>query len=487
MRVFLVLACAWCGFAQNETAVRIESGSITGKNAGEVREWLGIPYAAPPVGDLRWRPPEPPRRWEGVRAMDHVGAACIQAALGGIGAVNLPQSEDCLTLNVWAPKNARQAAVMFWIHGGAFVEGSGGIPIYNGAALARQGVVVVTINYRLGPLGFFAYPGLSAESKGEPAANFGIMDQIVALGWVRRNIAVFGGDPRHVTAWGESAGAMSVYVLMTSPPARGLFARAIAESGPIFGPMRTLAQAEQSGEQRARDWGADNLKALRALPARTFASGGLRDVGPVIDGKYVPAEPRKVFAEGRQAAVPFLLGANNFEASLMGMFSGIGERLADLLGTNGRKLYGDDAHARAQQIFTDAGFLEPTRFLAGRTAKAGQPAWLYYFSYVLERRRARAPGAMHGGEIPFVFDNLSEGPLALMATAEDRKMAETVSGYWVSFAKTGDPNGEGRPQWPAFRMATDKLLELGPEIVVREDFRKPQLDFIGQVRAALGQ
>ncbi len=476
--------------------MRIQSGSISGTDSGEVRAWLGIPYAAPPVGDLRWRPPQPPPRWEGVRAMDHLGAACIQAALGGIGTLGLPQSEDCLTLNVWAPKNARQAAVMFWIHGGAFVEGSGGISMYNGANLARQGVVVVTINYRLGPLGFFAYPELSAETAapgGKPAApagtaNFGIMDQVAALRWVRDNIAAFGGDPRKVTVWGESAGAMSVYMLMTSPPARGLFARAIAESGPIFGPMRTLAEAERSGVERAREWGAADLQALRALPAKTFSSAGLRDAGPVIDGKYVPEEPRRVFAGGRQAAVPFLVGANSFEASLMTMFSGIGPRLAGMLGANGRKLYGNqDEGERVQQIFTDAGFLEPTRFLAARVEKTGRPAWLYYFSYVAERRRARSHGAMHGGELPWVFDNVDAGPLALVATAQDRRMAQTVSAYWVNFAKTGDPNGPALPPWPAYRASTDKLLELGPEITVAEHFRKPQLDFIERVRAALGQ
>ena len=294
MRALPLLACAWCACAQNADTVHIQSGTIAGKETAEVRAWLGIPYAAAPVGNARWRPPQPPPRWQGVRSMDRVGPACIQAALGGIGAAGLPQSEDCLSLNVWAPRDARQAPVMFWIHGGAFVEGSGGSGIYNGAALARQGVVVVTINYRLGALGFFAHPQLSAESK-EPAANFGIMDQVAALAWVQKNIAAFGGDPRNVTVWGESAGAMSVYALMVSPPARGLFARAIAQSGPIFGPMPTLAQAERSGADRARAWGAADLKALRALPATTFASGGLRDAGPVIDGKYVPEEPRRVF------------------------------------------------------------------------------------------------------------------------------------------------------------------------------------------------
>ena len=455
---------------------------------GEVRAWLGIPYAAPPVGDLRWRPPQPAARWEGVRAADQVGAACIQAALGGLGGSHLPQSEDCLTLNVWAPKDARDDAVMFWIHGGAFVEGSGGSPAYNGAALARQGVVVVTLNYRLGELGFFAHPELTRESPGRPAANFGLMDQMAALRWVQRNIAAFGGDPKQVTVFGESAGAMSIYMLMTSPEARGLFARATAESGPVFGSMRTLAQLERTGEERAAAWGAADLKALRTLPSQTFTHAGLA-AGPVIDGKYVPEEPRIAFAEGRQAPVPFLLGANSYEASLMALLGVSADRLGALAAAGAerlRELYGDDPQRRAQQIFTDAGFLEPTRFFAARMEKSGKPAYLYYFSYVAERLRARLQGVPHGGEILFVFDNFPVGALASTLSERDRTMADMVSRYWVNFARTGNPNGPGLPEWPAYRAATDSLLELGSEVAVREHFRRPQLDMIEQVRRANG-
>jgi para-nitrobenzyl esterase len=438
------------------------------------------------VGDLRWRPPQSPARWEGVRAMQQVGAACIQSPLGAARASSLPQSEDCLTLNVWAPKNARQAAVMVWLHGGGFVQGSGGLPFYSGQSLAGKGVVVVTLNYRLGDLGFFAHPELSRESPGEPAVNFGLMDQIAALRWVQKNIAAFGGDPKQVTLFGESAGAMSVYTLMASPAARGFFARAIAESGPILGPMRTLAQLERSGQERARAWGAQDLKALRALPAQTFSHPGL--TGPAIDGKYVLEEPRAAFAEGRQAAVPFLLGANSFEASLMALLGISGSGLTALTGLGDEKLrevYGDDPQRRTQQIFEDAGFLEPTRFFAARMQKTGTAAYLYYFSYVAERRRAQSPGAAHGGEVLFVFDNPPSGALASLMTEADLKMADTVSAYWVNFAKTGNPNASGLPGWPAYRASTDRLLELGPEIAVRENFRKPQLDRIEQVRSLM--
>jgi para-nitrobenzyl esterase len=487
MRCLLFFLAASCSFGQSQPAVSIDSGSISGIDTADVRAWLGIPYAAPPVGDLRWRAPQPAAHWQGVRAADKVGPACIQAMLGGRAAGNAPQSEDCLTVNVWAPKEARQLAVMVWIHGGAFVQGTGGSPYYSGASLAHKGVVVVTLNYRLGDLGFFAHPELSSESPGQPAGNFGLLDQIAALRWVRKNIAAFGGDPRKVTLFGESAGAMSIYLLMTSPEARPLFARAIAESGPILGPTRSLAQLQRSSEDRARAWGAADLPALRALPAQTFAHSAL-PAGPVVDGKLVPEEPRTAFAEGRQAAVPLLIGANSFEASLM-VLLGISENavLSAASGVGAETLhqfYGDDRRRQAQQLFTDTGFLEPTRYLAARMEKLSQPAYLYYFSYVAERNRARAPGVAHGGEILYVFDNPPAAALASLVTEADSKMADTVSTYWVNFAKTGNPNGAGLPEWPAYRATTDRLLELGPEIAVREHFRKPQLDRIEQVRAS---
>jgi len=231
-RARLSFVLLWAGslIAQPVAPVTIASGRITGKDLGDVQSWLGIPYAAPPVGDLRWQAPRPPASWEGVRAMDHYGSICMQPQRLAVGQP-AGMSEDCLTLNVWAPKRASKAPVMFWIHGGAFVEGSGALAVYAGTSLARQGVVVVTINYRLGDFGFFAHPELSRESAPDPAANFGLMDQIAALRWVQQNIAAFGGDAGSVTIFGESAGGMSVNVLMMSPPARGLFQRAIAESG----------------------------------------------------------------------------------------------------------------------------------------------------------------------------------------------------------------------------------------------------------------
>jgi para-nitrobenzyl esterase len=478
--LFRGAACTiWmCAAALGQT---IDSGMISGTDLGDVRSWLGIPYAAPPVGEMRWRPPEAPRPWTGVRAMDQYGSRCMQPGFGGMfGRGSGPASENCLTLNVWAPKEAKKAPVMVWIHGGAFVEGAGSLAVYNGAELARQGVVVVTINYRLGFFGFFAYPGLS-EARGKAAANFGIMDQIAALQWVKRNIAAFGGDPDKVTVFGESAGAESVYILMTSPAARGLFARAIAESGPILRPMRTRQEQEPIDRELSRQWGAGDARALRAVPARQIADsirpGTLRDCQPVIDGTYIPDEPARLFAQGRQARVPFLLGANSNEASLMALFGVSPQTLMAAVRLDParlRELFGAEPAAAARALFTDGGFLLPARFLATQMPRVRQPAYLYFFSYVAQRQRRRSQGVMHGGEVPYVFDN--GGIFAAFVTPEDRAMAHTVSGYWVQFAKTGDPNGGERAEWPAYTVSNGAWMELGENISVRLHLRSEQLD-----------
>src|SRR5579862_2047693 len=274
--------------AQPVAPATIAQGRITGTQSASVRAWLGIPYATPPVGDLRWRAPRPPASWEGVRAMDRYGAACMQPT----GLANLqglpPMSEDCLTLNIWAPAQPEKAPVMLWIHGGAFVEGSGALAAYAGTELARQGVVVVTINYRLGDFGLFAHPALNHEAVAEPSANFGFMDQVAALRWVKQNIAAFGGDPGNVTIFGESAGGASVNFLMVSPEARGLFHRAIAESGGGQSTLRSAADLDQEGTAKGKEWGAMDAKSLRALPAAAIlASPRKRELAayaPVIDG-----------------------------------------------------------------------------------------------------------------------------------------------------------------------------------------------------------
>ena len=271
---------------------------------------------------------------------------------------------------------------------------------------------------------------------------------------------------------------------MISPAARGLFRRAIAESGPILGPTRTLAEQEQSGLEYARGWGADNLKALRGLPAeRILASTTVASVGrsqPVIDGKYIPDEPARMFAQGKQAPVAFLLGANSFEASLMAMLHISAANLAAAAHADPERLsevYGPDPQKQGEGLFMDGGFLAPMRFLAAQMEKVHQPAYLYYFSYVATRRRGRAEGVPHGGEIPFVFDNLT-GPLAAFATPGDREMARTVSGCWVRFAKTGTPGMADAVEWPAYTTAADDWFDLGSPIAVRPHFRKNSLDIL---------
>ncbi len=471
-----------CG--QTATEVRIVSGRIAGAESNGVRSWLGIPYAAPPVGEWRWKPPRPAPSWNGVRAADKHGPPCMQTVRKGA-----PEpSEDCLSLNVWSPAGASKLPVMVWIHGGAFRQGSGSLPFYDGTTLARKGVVVVTINYRVGDFGFFAHPELTKEAAGGPTGNFGLMDQVAALEWVRDNIAAFGGDPKNVTIFGESAGGASVQALMASPKARGLFHRAISQSGGGRQAARSLADLEKLGEKLTADWGATDLKSLRALPAAKMLARTrpveMGAYGPVVDGIYLPAAPRNVFAEGKQAPVPFIVGANSFEASLMGAFRVNAERIRGYVGAGGaliRKLYGDDEDQAARELFGDALFVGPARYLAARVSETRQPAFLYHFSYVLEARRGKVPGAAHGSEIPFVFDTLDRSPVAKLVTDQDRKMAGVMSSYWVQFAKTGDPNRSGLPQWPVYRPSEDELLEFGSEIAVRERFRADKLDAIDAI------
>jgi para-nitrobenzyl esterase len=280
---------------------------------------------------------------------------------------------------------------------------------------------------------------------------------------------------------------------MISPPARGLFAKAIAESGGANARAETTAQLEQDCVRRAQQWGGTNLEALRELPAETIQASprklGLAAVGPVIDGKFVTENLPDAFSHGRQAPVPFLLGANSFEASLMSMFGLTPEAISAGMSGNREKVrqyYGDDPQKAAQGIFTDAVFLGPARYLAAQMEKVKQPAYLYFFSYVVERRRAQAPGTQHGGEIPFVFDHFPE-ILAPFASAGDRQMADTVSSAWVQFAKTGNPNREGLPEWPSYTPATDKLLEWGSPIAVRQHFRAEQLDLLTALTLARGR
>jgi para-nitrobenzyl esterase len=481
--------------------VTLNDGTLKGVIAGDVVSFKGIPFAAPPTGPLRWTAPRKPAPWSGVRDASAFGPSCLQSGpYGGRG----PQSEDCLSLNVFEPvghKPGGKLPVMVWIYGGGFVGGASSY--YPGDSFARDGVVMVSLNYRLGRLGWFAHPGLTKEAAGAGTGDFGLMDQIAALKWVKANISRFGGDPDNVTIFGESAGGMSVNYLLISPQARGLFNKAISESGFGRTPGRPLAAAEQVGAAFAAANGitgddAAQVAALRALPAETLMkpAAGLDAPdapGPIIDGALVPQTVAEAFAAGRQAPVPFILGGNSYEASLFSRVHEHPETVLDPLGprkAGAIALFGGgDPATAASLMWTETAIVEPDRYLARQEVKAGVKAYVYYFSYVPAAIRATAPGVNHGGEITYVFKRLS--PVEIKrgdyiipaATPEDQKISDAIHAYWVAFAKTGTPDSAGGPEWPAYSPATDAVLEFsndGP--VARDHFKQVQLDVIEAVR-----
>lgn len=489
MAVLLVLAaCATSATAQTE--VRVEGGRLRGVIEDGIIVHRNIPFAAPPVGDLRWRPPAPAPAWQGVRDASAYGPACPQpernSGVGGGRAER--QSEDCLQLNVWAPQNARDLPVMVWIHGGGHRVGSGAFSLYDGAALARQGVVLVTINYRIGLLGYFAHPALTQEAAPDaPLGNYGFMDQIAALEWVQRNIDAFGGDPRSVTVFGESAGAASTLYLLASPRARGLFQQAIVQSGGGLQRPTTLAAQEQSGIEAASRIGiAANASArqLRAASADQWieALGALEGLGfgPFIDGRLITEPPWRAFAEDRANDVPLMIGANDNEASVLGtlgvssnVLGILGPRLSDL-----RTLYGDvEADEFERQALGDAFFVAPAAWVAAQAAD-GAPSFLYNFAYVAARRRGTAPGASHGSEIPYIFQTWERLPIpSAFITDEDRAFSELISSCWVSFARTGAPTC-GDAAWPAYTPHSDQIMLLGPQTRVAPQPRRPAIDVL---------
>jgi len=481
--------------------VKLHEGRLSGIVLGGVTAFRGIPYAAPPVGPLRWRPPRPPAGWTELRTADRVGAICPQAFNGADNGVGpLPMSEDCLTLNVYAPSLRPPAPlpVMFWIHGGGLVNGSGTAALYDGTELARQGVVVVTINYRLGRLGFFAHPALSREWPAEPKANFGLMDQIAALQWVQRNIRAFGGDPGNVTIFGESAGGYTVNLLMISPAARGLFHRAICESGLGRGPKAYLNRRGPGGEPAGEEAGAaftsalgvasNDPAALRALPLARILAAGEPQGGEmvVIDGKLVPDAIDTVFARHGEAPVPYLLGYNAFEVPWSTVAKS-GPLAAELARSPATEASVEGAYDSPETFDThfisDRIFVEPTRLLARLHSQTGVQTYLYRFAVLSDAARSQYSEAPHASERQYVFKTLATSPWA--TGAMDAAAAATISAYWAAFAKSGDPNGEARVPWPAYSASDDRLLEFtndGP--VVKPVPNKPVLDAIEASYAA---
>lgn len=477
----------------------IEGGAIAVPPPGSsgVRAYKGIPYAAPPLGDLRWRPPRPVEQWEGVRSATAFGPNSLQGVVfEDIDPTRQGVSEDCLYLNVWTlaePGSPERRPTMVWIHGGGFVVGSGAEPRYDGTRLAARGIVVVTLNHRLNALGFLAHPELTAESGLGASGNYGMLDLVAALRWVQRNIAVFGGDPGQVTIAGESAGSEAVSALMASPLARGLFARAIGESGAMFAtPSRTpapLEKAEAAGLAFLRKLGAASLKEARTAPAEVILAAapgpGFR---PIIDGFFLPTTPAVIFAAREQADVPLMAGWNKDEGFNFTLMQGEDARrpYGDLV----RAIFGprtDEAlrlypggsreqdRASARALGGDLTIIHSTwSWIEAQKQNGRAPLYRFRFDRCpltpegwFGYRSSRDAGAFHAGEILYVFDNLDAFPWAI--DDADRALAKTASSYWINFVKTGDPNGPGLPRWPSFRddgapvMALNAQSAAGPE------------------------
>lgn len=485
--------------ATNEI-VMIEGGRVSGVVADGVRSYKGIPYAAPPTGEWRWKAPQAVVPWEGVRAGSDYGPDCPQTPyprLSVFYSPPRPQSEDCLCLNVWtAAKAGEKRPVMVWIHGGALTRGSGANRVYDGAALARKGVVLVTINYRLGPLGFLSHPELTAESPRRASGNYGVMDQLAALRWVKNNIATFGGDAGNVTIFGESAGSWSVNALVATPLGKGLFHRAIGQSGGSFGPGMKLATAEQVGVALGKAAGAESLAVMRALPAEKVIeaanrASGIRTVVNV-DGWVLPEEIRAIFAGGKQNDVPVIVGSNAnemtsltvpatipktveaYRARIEAQFKDRSPEFDRVYPVNGNESV-EDAYLN---VLRDMTFTLPMRTWARMTGTGKSKAYWYWFSHAPPVPNSGYLRAFHAAEIAYVFRNV----MMPQRREVDDQLAETMSNYWVNFARTGDPNSRGLPKWEPYTKTDEHYLEFASPVQLRKGLLKAQLDFLESIR-----
>lgn len=486
-------------------ALDTPQGPIIGTEVpgGDVTVFKGIPYALPPVGKRRWAMAEPAPDWTNPRLADQFGPQCMQGTLpatfetpSGLHQTRLfwepsaASSEDCLYLNVYAPKelgSAAKAPVMVWIHGGGFVGGSGSGPFYDGTALARKGVVVVTINYRLGIFGFFAHPELSAEAATGTSGNYGLSDQLEALRWVQRNISAYGGDPQNVTIFGESAGSWAVSLLVATAKSEGLFHKAIGQSGAYLysmphlkAPVGGIISAEEAGQNFAAAAGVERLSALRELPAAELQAKAesLHAINAghlaIVDGYFFNQPVREIYAQGAQRKVPVMVGFNADEGSGLADYfvvapvpespsayeAQVKERFGPLAGKWLEQYPSNDPAAAVFDAYRDSEFGWRMEEWAKATERAGQPAYLYYFAHKPPMADAirempiglgkRRLGSYHAAEIVYVFNSFSLGKLP-NATASDAQMANLMSDYWVTFAKTGDPNGSDRPVWQRYR------------------------------------
>ncbi len=496
---FLWLALALAASAQTgpRPVVQTEAGKVSGLAQESLLVFRGIPYAAAPVGELRWREPRPAPAWQGERDASRFAPACVQqpgASLEGGGSPG-ELDEDCLNLNVWTPGTTGRRPVMVWIHGGALVFGGGAVKLYDGSELARRDTVVVTLNYRLGALGFLAHPALGEGG----AMNFGLLDQISALQWIQKNIAAFGGDPSNVTIFGESAGAQSVLALYSSPLARGLFARGIAQS-PYGIPSHTRSKARDAGVAVATAVGLPGAQAtlaqLRAVPPERFF--GLTDPatnlapGFIVGDAALPRTILGTFQDGKQLPLPLIIGNNSNEATVAVAFGLDPAKLIERLRAGRvlvKPLYPgvDDNDALGRYLIRDLVFTAFARRIAYLQSQRA-PTWRYYFSHVPENERARAPGVGHGGEIAFVFGTADTcACLPSEFTARDRALARQTADYWLAFARSGNPNHGGAPGWPADTVRKAQVQEFAATPVARRNFMKRRLDvLIGLLKAAGG-
>jgi para-nitrobenzyl esterase len=491
---------AWCGWMVHAAdqpfgeRIKIDSGELQGAVQDGVLSFKGVPFAAPPVGDLRWRAPQPVKAWSGVKPAIAYGHDCMQLPFPSDAApLGTEPAEDCLVLNVWRPaqKASGKLPVMVWIYGGGFVNGGSSPSVYDGSQFARRGVVLVSFNYRVGRFGFFAHPALTRENPKGPLGNYAYMDQIAAMQWVKRNIAAFGGDPGNVTVFGESAGGMSVHMLLTSPLAKGLFQRAIIESGGGRSgllPMRQLKadiangppSAESIGIAFAKSVGVEGddaaaLAALRQVPAEKVTNGlnmasmgaaaATYAGGPMIDGQILVEAPEDAYRAGRNQQVPLIIGANSADIGFT-MAKTIDEVFTPF-GTDtdkARAAYdpdnSGDVRAVGTRVSMDRFMIEPARFIAKTMAAQGAKTYVFRFSYVAESMRQQWKGAPHATEIPYVFDTVA-AKYGKDLTPKDAAAGQAANLYWTNFAKTGDPNNPTTvpAAWPAYDAKTESILD----------------------------